>query len=105
MRLELEKISYKNRIWIFDGLHFGFKHLRAPTVGLKIIRFLDSFYSKNLQKIIIINENAPFKFMISAIWYYTPDYIRKKIVFDRNKGFAKLLNIDDKLYLLERKIL
>jgi len=104
MRLELDKIVYKNWIWIFDGLHFGFKHLRAPKVGLKIVTFLDSFYSRKLQKIIIINENTPFRFMIYAIWRYIPDYIKKKIIFDRNEGFSKLLNVDEKLYLLERRL-
>jgi hypothetical protein len=104
MRLEIEKIKNKNWIWIVDGLYFMFKHLRTPKFGMKIINFLDGFCSINLQKIIIINENTPFKIMLSAIWRYIPEYIQKKFIFDKTKMFSELLNIDDKLYLLEKKL-
>lgn len=104
MRLEINKIENKNWIWIFDGSLFCFKHLCTPRLGMTIIRFLDSVYGNNLHKIIIINENLPFRIMLSIIWYYIPDYIKNKFIFDKNKSFSELLNIDNNLYLLERKL-
>ena len=105
MQIEISKIKTKTWVWVFDGAQFGFKHLASPSFGMKIVNFLDSFNSKNLQKIIIINQNnIPFKIMLNTIWHCIPQYIRKKIVFDKNKLFSKLLNIDDKLYLLEEKL-
>jgi len=104
MRLEIKKIRDINWTWILDGTQFGFKHLCTPTFGIKIIDFLDSFYSNKLQKIIVINENVPFKIMLNTIWYYIPKYIRNKFVFDKNRMFSKLLDVDEKLYLLEKKL-
>lgn len=104
MKLEIEKIKNKKWMWILDGAQFGFKHLCAPTFGMKVINALDSFYSIKLQKIIVINENTPFRIMLNAIWRYIPKYIQTKFVFDKNKMFSKLLKVDDKLHLLETKL-
>ena len=71
---------------------------------MKVINALDSFYSIKLQKIIVINENTPFRIMLNTIWRYIPKYIQTKFVFDKNKMFSKLLKVDDKLHLLEKKL-
>jgi len=103
MRLEIEKIK-KPWIWIIDCNNYGLKHLRYPSVGLKIVEFLDSFLSNKLNQIIIINQTMSFKVAINYIWKMIPENIRKKIIFDKSNYFANLLQIDEKLSLYEESI-
>jgi hypothetical protein len=104
MRLEIE-ILQKPWVWIIDCNNYGLKHLMYPSVGLKIVEFLDSYLSNKLNQIIIINQTMSFKVALKYVWKLIPTNIRKKITFDKNNCFAKLLQIDEKLSLYEESII
>lgn len=103
MRLEIQFLQ-KPWVWIIDCNNYGLKHLRYPSVGLKIVEFLDSYLSKGLRKIIIVNQTMSFKVALNYVWKLIPTNIKKIIIFDKNNNFAQLLQIDEKLLLYEESI-
>ena len=91
-------------IHTLDGDDYGVKHLLYPSVGSKIVEFLDSYLSDNLIQIIIINETTCLNLALKYIWKSIPKNIRKKFIFDKTKSFSELLKIDEKLSILEFNI-
>ncbi len=45
----------KEWIWIFDSLGFTFTHAMHTTVGIELAKLISNKFSKNLNKIIVIN--------------------------------------------------
>jgi len=103
MRLEIEKI-HKPWIWIIDCNNYGLKHLIHPSVGMKIIEILDSYSSRKLKRIIIVNQTLSFALALNCLWKFIPENIKKKITFDKNNNFAKLLRMDENLLSYEKSI-
>ena len=103
MRLELTKLKRK-WIWIFDGLLFKFRYFYNISMAKSIINILSSNLCENLETIIIINQNLSFRIMILFIWRYIPRFIKNKIIFDKNKSFSNLLELDESLNILETEL-
>jgi hypothetical protein len=65
----------KKWIWVFDGIGFGLKHLLQIEVAIELSKLISSKFSKNLEKIIIINPSG----YISSIYNIIRPFLNNKI--------------------------
>lgn len=96
VKLEIDDIN-KQWTWIFNAEFFGLKHVRCKTLHTQLMYLLADYSDISLKNIIIINQNMTFKTYLRACWYYIPEHLRKKIIFDVKNNFSSLLNIDNSL--------
>ena len=104
MKIKLKNIE-KPWIWIFDCAGYGLKHLSSPSVGKNIAGFLNSDESILLKNIIVVNENITSRIMFNTFWYLLEKRIQDIIVFDRTKEFAKILDYEERLSMLEMSLI
>jgi hypothetical protein len=65
----------KKWIWVFDGIEFGLKHLLQIEVAIELSKLISSKFSKNLEKIIIINPSG----YISSVYNIIRPFLNNKI--------------------------
>jgi hypothetical protein len=65
----------KKWIWVFDGMGFGLKHLLQIEVAIELSKLISSKFSKNLEKIIIINPSG----YISSVYNIIRPFLNNKI--------------------------
>jgi hypothetical protein len=65
----------KKWIWVFDGIGFGLKHLLQIEVAIELSKLISSKFSKNLEKIIIINPSG----YISSVYNIIRPFLNNKI--------------------------
>ena len=65
----------KNWIWVFDGTGFGLKHFLQIEVAIELSKLISSKFSKNLEKIIIINPTG----YISSIYTIITPFLNNNI--------------------------
>lgn len=65
----------KQWIWVFDGMGFGWKHSLQIDVAIQIAKLISSKFSKNLEKIIIINPSG----YVSAVYSIVKPFLNNKI--------------------------
>ena len=99
---EIKKIN-KPWTWIFNAELFGIKHATCTNMHTQLLKLFSKYAQISLKNIIIINQNITFKAYLQACWYFIPQYLRTKIIFDYQNNFSKLLKIDNRLYNLQHK--
>ena len=65
----------KKWIWVFDGMGFGLKHFLQIEVAIELSKLISSKFSKNLEKIIIINPSG----YISSVYNIIRPFLNNKI--------------------------
>jgi len=65
----------KQWIWIFDSTDFNMQHLLQVNVGIELAKLISSKFSRNLQKIIVINPNI----YISSVYKLIYPFLNEKI--------------------------
>jgi hypothetical protein len=65
----------KNWIWVFDGMGFGLKHFLQIEVAIELSKLISSKFSKNLEKIIIINPSG----YISSIYNIISPFLKNNV--------------------------
>jgi len=65
----------KNWIWVFDGMGFGIKHFLQIEVAIELSKLISSKFSKNLEKIIIINPSG----YISSIYNIISPFLKNNV--------------------------
>jgi hypothetical protein len=65
----------KQWIWIFDSTDFNMQHLLQVNVGIELAKLISSKFSRNLQKIIVINPNM----YISSVYKLIYPFLNEKI--------------------------
>jgi hypothetical protein len=65
----------KQWIWIFDSTDFDMKHFLQIDVGIELAKLISKKFSKNLQKIIIINPNI----YISSVYKIVNPFLNEKL--------------------------
>jgi hypothetical protein len=65
----------KNWIWVLDGIDFGLNHFLQIQVAMELSKLISSKFSKNLEKIIIINPSG----YISAVYAIVKPFLNNKI--------------------------
>jgi hypothetical protein len=69
----------KQWIWVFDGMGFGWKHSLQIDVAIQIAKLISCKFSKNLQKIIIINSSGYISSIYNIIKLFLNDKIKSII--------------------------
>ena len=67
-------------IWIFDCSGFSLKHAMEISVATGLAKLLEEKYSKNLEKIYIINSNWWINISINVVWPFLSTATRSRIV-------------------------
>ena len=96
IRMVLNDIS-KPWIWVFNSAAYRIKHATCFSLNRRLLELVSADSGINLKKIIM-------KMLVNVSWCYIPQHVKKKIIFDYNNYFAKLLLIDQKLYSLHEKL-
>jgi hypothetical protein len=65
----------KNWVWVLDSLGFGLKHFLQIEVATELSKLISSKFSKNLEKIIIINPTR----YVSAVYSIVKPFLNNKI--------------------------
>jgi len=65
----------KNWIWVLDGIDFGLNHFLQIQVATELAKLISSKFSKNLEKIIIINPSG----YVSAVYAIVKPFLNNKI--------------------------
>jgi hypothetical protein len=65
----------KNWIWILDVMGFGLNHFLQIEVPTELAKLISSKFSKNLEKIIIINPSS----YVSAVYAIVKPFLNNKI--------------------------
>ena len=65
----------KKWIWVFDGTDFGLKHFLQIDVATELAKLISSKFSKNLEKIIIINPSG----YVSPVYAIVKPFLNNKI--------------------------
>lgn len=65
----------KEWIWIFDSKGFGFRHAMQINVAIELARLISNKFSKNLNKVIIINPT----FYITMIHKIITPFLNQKL--------------------------
>jgi len=97
VKMEIDNIN-KQWTWIFNAEFFGFKHAKCKKLHTQLMNLLTEYSEISLKNIIIINQNMKFKTYLHACWYYIPQQLRKKIIFDVKNNFSSLIKIENELY-------
>jgi len=69
----------KNWIWVLDGIDFGLNHFLQIQVATELAKLISSKFSKNLEKIIIINPSG----YVSAVYAIVKPFLNNKITGSR----------------------
>ena len=72
-------------VWIFDANDFEIKHLLEVNVAIELAKLITNKYSKNLEKICIINPNWYIYSMTSIVWPFLSKKVRDLIIYDSEK--------------------
>jgi len=65
----------KQWVWIFDSTDFNMKHFLQIEVGIELAKLISRKFSRNLQKIIIINPNI----YISSVYRLVYPFMNEKL--------------------------
>lgn len=65
----------KNWVWVLDGMGFGLNHFLQIQVAMELSKLISSKFSKNLEKIIIINPSG----YISSVYAIIKPFLNHKI--------------------------
>ena len=105
VRTKLKKDNHRRWIWIVDTAMCGFKHLCHSSVTSVVLKIItEEIHSGRLKNIIVVNQTLKSKVALLGLWCRMPEYIRKKVIFDENRNFSKLLKIDEKLQVLNDRL-
>lgn len=94
MTAELEN-NTKSWVWVINCASFGLTHLARRELNTVMTEFLSSDLCYNLSQIIIMNQTLSFRMLVNMHWWSIPVSIRKKVIFDTNKQFFNLLNLNN----------
>ena len=72
----------KKWIWVFDGMDFGLKHFLQFNVAIEIAKLISCKFSKNLQKIIIINSSGYISSIYNIVRPFLNNHIQSIIEFN-----------------------
>ena len=85
----------KKWIWVFDGMGFGLKHFLQIEVAIELSKLISSKFSKNLEKIIIINPSGYISSVYSIIRPFLNNNIKSIIEINHNiKSVNDYININ-----------
>lgn len=65
----------KKWIWVLDATGFGFNHFLQIEVATELSKLISSKFSKNLEKIIIINPSS----YVSAVYAIVKPFLNNKV--------------------------
>jgi hypothetical protein len=65
----------KNWVWVLDGMGFGLNHFLQIEVAMELSKLISSKFSKNLEKILIINPSG----YISSVYNIIKPFLNHKI--------------------------
>jgi hypothetical protein len=80
-------------IWIFDGTDFNINHFLQMEVGIQLAKLISSKFSKNLEKIIIINPSNYISFTYEIIKPFLNKKVKSIIELNYNfKSFNEIIS-------------
>ena len=103
IRIVLNEVS-KPWIWVFNSAAYRMKHATCFSLNRRLLELVSENSGINLKNIIIINQSFTMKMLINVSWCYIPSHVKKKIMFDYNNYFSKILLIDQNLYSLHERL-
>jgi hypothetical protein len=74
----------KRWIWIFDGTDFDLKHFLQIELAIELTKLISSKFSKNLEKIIIINPTIYISLTYNIIKPFLNEYLQSIIQINYN---------------------
>jgi hypothetical protein len=77
----LGEMNGKNWIWILDLKDFGIKQFLEIGNGIALVKLISEKYSKNLQKIIVINQNSFTTTIYSIVKPLLNEHMQSLILF------------------------
>ena len=72
-------LNKNNWAWIFDCKGFSTEHLLEIKVGIELAKLITNKYSNTLEKIVVINKNIYINTLITLIYPFLNNAIKKKI--------------------------
>lgn len=79
----------KQWVWIFDSLGFGLTHASQTTVAIELAKLISNKFSKNLNKIIIINPTMYVTMMHKFLMPFMSNKVRRIIEINRASTSAE----------------
>lgn len=79
----------KEWVWIFDSAGFGLTHCMQTTVAIELAKIMSNTFSKNLNKIVIINPTIYVTITHALITPFMSGKMRETIEINRDSTSAE----------------